>query len=749
MRYILLLPFTLLLSLFAMAQKPGSGNAISFDGIDDYVSVSYDATGFSQLSIEFWYKKRNTTIEGGIFQWADNSLSSVYPWILIKDNGTSVTLLADDAYRMSATGLTAGTWYHMVISYDAVNWKMYLNGNLVGTAAGNIGTRPKTHFFLGNGYPQCWNGQMDEIRIWNTALTESQIRNRMCRKIISSDLLYPNLVAYYNLDESSGNLAFDATVNLNNGILTNSPARVSSGAHIGNVSSYNYSGAASSTTLIHPTRGDAVTATLTAGGGDGVHVYCVTESPNTTNGQGVLSSNNSYFGVFPINGSGTQYTAIYNFTGINLNGNPENLLRLYKRKENAETAWQNATALLDEPANTLTATGQNTEYMIGLYQTSLPSVILYENHFEFPNIVPTQNCAPDFDATPVNTLWSGTGSGTGGGGLFAQQFTVETILINGPSNQYNDPGNIGSNYSIGMLSTLNDDRIALTLNSQSYPFINITFDLSAIAINGCGFGGALATPVMNIKLYDTPSGTFDFNNPGTLLDNKMVTGIAPNDNPFTFNWARLGTALNNGNTTNGLITVVMDLLDGNYSSFDNLKIESANIALPLNLLSFSGSKQNNDAVLHWKTANEINVSRFEVQRSSDGQTFTTLGNVAAGGSLYSFTDANTFSNRTVAFYRLKSIDADGRFTYSNIIKLSKQASGLITVFPNPVNDVLTIGGIKQGGFIRLFDANGKLFQQQAVIAQTMTIDISKLAKGIYLLQYLMDGEVMSQKIIKQ
>ncbi|MBK8141138.1 MAG: T9SS type A sorting domain-containing protein [Chitinophagaceae bacterium] len=57
--------------------------------------------------------------------------------------------------------------------------------------------------------------------------------------------------------------------------------------------------------------------------------------------------------------------------------------------------------------------------------------------------------------------------------------------------------------------------------------------------------------------------------------------------------------------------------------------------------------------------------------------------------------------------------------------------------------------MKQGGFIRLFDANGELFQQQAVIAQTMTIDISKLAKGIYLLQYLMDGEVMSQKIIKQ
>ncbi|MBK8141133.1 MAG: hypothetical protein IPK57_08980 [Chitinophagaceae bacterium] len=67
MRYILLLPFTLLLSLFAMAQKPGSGNAISFDGIDDYVSVSYDATGFSQLSIEFLVQKETQQLKAMFF----------------------------------------------------------------------------------------------------------------------------------------------------------------------------------------------------------------------------------------------------------------------------------------------------------------------------------------------------------------------------------------------------------------------------------------------------------------------------------------------------------------------------------------------------------------------------------------------------------------------------------------------------------------------------------------------------------
>jgi hypothetical protein len=171
--------------------------------------------------------------------------------------------------------------------------------------------------------------------------------------------------------------------------------------------------------------------------------------------------------------------------------------------------------------------------------------------------------------------------------------------------------------------------------------------------------------------------------------------------------------------------------------------------LPLNLIFFTGSKQNNDALLQWKTANETGVSKFEVQRSNDGQTFATIGTVAAGGSLYSLTDANTFSSRTVAFYRLKSIDVDARFTWSNIIKLSKQASAAVTVYPNPVSDVLTISGLKQNGTVLLYSSEGKLLQQQTVTAQTITMDMSKYAKGIYLLQYKTGDEVVNQKIIKQ
>ena len=70
---------------------------------------------------------------------------------------------------------------------------------------------------------------------------------------------------------------------------------------------------------------------------------------------------------------------------------------------------------------------------------SAQTVLLYKNAFENPITTPVANCTADLDATEVNTLWGGTGEGTGGGGAFQQINTVETMLINGPDEQYEDP----------------------------------------------------------------------------------------------------------------------------------------------------------------------------------------------------------------------------------------------------------------------------------------------------------------------
>jgi len=119
-------------------------------------------------------------------------------------------------------------------------------------------------------------------------------------------------------------------------------------------------------------------------------------------------------------------------------------------------------------------------------KTYAQQIILYENHFESPNVPPFPNCGSDLDATDLNTLWSGTAGGTGGGGSFQQVNTVETILITGPDERYEDPSGLGGNFCISMLSTAQDDRAAVTLNSQMLPFCIVSLDISAIDLDACG-----------------------------------------------------------------------------------------------------------------------------------------------------------------------------------------------------------------------------------------------------------------------
>lgn len=207
--------------------------------------------------------------------------------------------------------------------------------------------------------------------------------------------------------------------------------------------------------------------------------------------------------------------------------------------------------------------------------TNAQTILLYQNDFETPLSIPVQNCGPDLDATPVNSLYAGTGQGTGGGGIFQQVNTVETMLIHGPSNQYLDPSGLGGNYCISMLSEFQDDRMALILNTQGLPFANITFHISPIDLAACGGPFGLDTSHIRITVYDSPGATFFFESPGTMLDEVLVDGGAPGETPYTFNWLQCLASLEVANATDGYITIVFDLIATGYGAIDNISISSS------------------------------------------------------------------------------------------------------------------------------------------------------------------------------
>ena len=122
--------------------------------------------------------------------------------------------------------------------------------------------------------------------------------------------------------------------------------------------------------------------------------------------------------------------------------------------------------------------------------------------------------------------------------------------------------------------------------------------------------------------------------------------------------------------------------------------QTYSLALPLTLVYFSAQKTGPDQItLNWSSENETNTSHFIVEKSTDGDSFTQTGNVAANGTgrqQYQFT-TTMMAGIPVYFYRLKMFEQDGGFQYSNIVRIHNDNTAItFTVFPNPAGKFITI-----------------------------------------------------------
>lgn len=202
------------------------------------------------------------------------------------------------------------------------------------------------------------------------------------------------------------------------------------------------------------------------------------------------------------------------------------------------------------------------------------------------------------------------------------------------------------------------------------------------------------------------------------------------------------------------------MLQGSISSFSSFYFGSTALTLPLDLLTFTGSLQtDNTVLLKWKTENEVNTSHFEVERSADGSNFSAIGTVAADNSTstthnYSYIDMDAANQQSlILYYRLKMVDANGAYSYSNIISvLFNDITGAVIVNPNPVVSAAQVrvtapapGKIQW----KLLDNAGRSVQENFMQVRkgngnSFTINMDKFAAGVYYLK--VTGNGIDQKI---
>lgn len=214
-------------------------------------------------------------------------------------------------------------------------------------------------------------------------------------------------------------------------------------------------------------------------------------------------------------------------------------------------------------------------------------------------------------------------------------------------------------------------------------------------------------------------------------------------------------------TSNGIFNYTLTVTDlcGNTAT-DQVKINVGNI-IPVTLVSFSGNLQNNVVLLKWEVQNEINFDKYIVERGIDGNNFIPVGEVDAQGitqsAYYQFTDDKLPSSHFV-FYRLKLMDKDGHYRYSNIIRLKREnikGNNLISISPNPfTKDLIMEYESLEADKIQLSitDSRGSIVLKQNIKIYTgvnqLYINEPSLPAGVYFIQLQTANNRITRKVIK-
>jgi hypothetical protein len=168
-------------------------------------------------------------------------------------------------------------------------------------------------------------------------------------------------------------------------------------------------------------------------------------------------------------------------------------------------------------------------------------------------------------------------------------------------------------------------------------------------------------------------------------------------------------------------------------------------------------------LLNWTTSTEVNTANFVVERSENGSNYTGIGTVTANGNSntaidYSYTDNEVATlSSSVIYYRLKMVDRDGTYAYSNVITISlADIAGKVSIFPNPAADKtnVTIGAERDGKIQwKILDNAGRIVLESTAQVKkgrnNMVINVNKLSAGIYYLTVSgagIDEKVKLQKL---
>lgn len=847
-----------------------SNNALVFDGVDDYVDCGTIDLSLQSFTIECWVKTENlnaVSLYEADFCGIANGINNAMVRTVSKDGGSTyvfeffTTEEVTQSFKIVTGSIPVeeNEWYHVAAVYDntdgAKKWIIYVNGIQDGylAEAGTNDNYSNGPFKIGGAY---FDGEIDEVRIWNDVRTQAEIRQNMYQEL-SAPLAEANLVACYAMNETAGTSLEDVK-DTYGGTLTNMAGTEwkPSSAFFGSKGCLDFDGVDDNVwcSTLSPTVTSGTiefwinldqiptnNARVISTGADyhsGDEVYLTQNNGRiaTTGsfviGDDLLSTNPLEIDVW----THVAITADGSGSKLFINGilNDEGGAAAFSlssfRIGGQYTAgyWETVDGMMDEvrvwnDVRTELEIRENMNRPLSGNESNLVAYYNFDNTSgatlqSFPvagndgvlggmtdaNWIPSHafnnwlntNSATWSDASnwsggvPVSSDNLGIYDFTGvspevTGGTTVKDVIVgnatsitmsDNITITGNLILNNDLDLNGQTINLGADAMLIEENGYLTGNSGQ---IQTTRNLNNIDEDIAGLGVTITTT------EDMGATTIVRKHSATSSSISRQYHITPANNSglnATLTIAYLDSELNGNNeadlelfrstdggtewveqsastvnTADNTLTIIS--LDG-FSYWT--AAEAGTTVLPIELLYFEVECSDGELLeFSWATASELNNSHFEIQKSIDGQSFETVYTVNGAGTSNSVLhyEIALDKDNSEAYYRLKQVDYDGQFTYSDLVypNCSASASKLteVKIYPNPFTSEIFIDLGEQNTtdlIIEVRNSLGVLMLVDKIEEQNSNHTLrlnSDLPAGLYVIMIISDTEIVNRKVIKE
>lgn len=208
------------------------------------------------------------------------------------------------------------------------------------------------------------------------------------------------------------------------------------------------------------------------------------------------------------------------------------------------------------------------------------------------------------------------------------------------------------------------------------------------------------------------------------------------------NWFQVGMRLTNEPST------VYKIISGTTS---NLRVTYGPCApMPVELVSFDATCDNNAVNLTWTTASETDNDYFTIERTTNGIDYEIVGTVGGAGNSdvahsYSFVDDQPLNG--TSYYTLRQTDFDGQFERFRLITVNCSNAHALSVYPNPGEGIFVVDGAQPDSAIIVTDVLGQAVLQTTMTGTKTQLDLSDQPAGIYFIRTNLSGGMVTKKIV--